>query len=96
MNIFRNFAAFITTLLLMAVAFAISVSLGSSKSWPGGGTVSTVDEKNEFGTNISGLHYFEGPGSSIFADFLFAVSNSPSIIYKLYWDGTYWQKYTGT
>ena len=52
-------------------------------AWPGGAGVSTADQLNAFGGNLSGLAY---QGSSV----LWAVKNGPGTLYRLTWDGAAW------
>lgn len=59
----------------------------SGLPWPGKDTVSTADYFKEFEKNLSGLSY---DASSNGSDVLWAVQNSPSLLYKLNWNGTYW------
>ena len=56
--------------------------------WPGGASVSTADDLNVFGTNLSGLAY-EPSGTSA-PGVLWAVRNGPSTLYRLVYDGTKW------
>lgn len=63
--------------------------------WPGDSSVSVADAANEFRENLSGLYYNQGTLESTSDDFLFGVMNSPSTIFKLFWNGIYWQKYAG-
>ncbi|MET7395221.1 lamin tail domain-containing protein [Dactylosporangium sp. NPDC005572] len=50
--------------------------------WPGGSEITTVDDANVFGGNMSGLTY---QGST-----LWAVKNGPGTLYRLAFDGTRW------
>lgn len=53
-----------------------------TKPWPGGETVSTVDEAGFFGTNMSGLA-FEDTDAGSGADTLWAVKNGQGTLYRL-------------
>ena len=95
---------FIMILFRLIIYCVINITITfSSDIWPGDSSVTTVDDSNEFGSNLSGLYYYSSDtetknsnNSNISSDFLFAISNDPSIIYKLYWDGFYWKKYQGS
>ncbi|WP_294181120.1 lamin tail domain-containing protein [uncultured Schumannella sp.] len=52
-------------------------------AWPGGASVTTVDEADAFGQDMSGL-VFEAPGT------LWAVNNGSGKLYKLSWNGSAW------
>ncbi len=52
-------------------------------AWPGDGAVTTADQADAFGGNMSGLAY-QGVGT------LWAVKNGPGTLYRLTWDGTAW------
>ena len=89
-------------LFSLIIYCVINITITSSSDiWPGDSSITTVDDSNEFGSNLSGLFYYSSDtetkksNSNISSDFLFAISNDPSIIYKLYWDGLYWKKYQG-
>jgi uncharacterized repeat protein (TIGR01451 family) len=56
--------------------------------WPGGSSVATADGVNAFGGNVSGLKY-EPSGTSA-RGVIWAVRNSPSLLYRLVHDGTIW------
>jgi Ca2+-binding RTX toxin-like protein len=56
-------------------------------TWPGGSAVSLASGF-DFGTNLSGLAY--KPSGSGARGVLWAVRNSPSILYRLVYDGTNW------
>ncbi|MFJ2632416.1 lamin tail domain-containing protein [Streptomyces sp. NPDC087422] len=60
----------------------------AASPWPGGSSVTTVDDANVFGTNLSGLAY-EGSGGPT-PGVLWAVRNGPSTLYRLEWDGAKW------
>jgi hypothetical protein len=59
-------------------------------AWPGSQTVTTVDNLNQFGTNVSDLFY--QPGA---ANVLWAVRNGPSTLYKLVQTGSLWTDDSG-
>ena len=54
--------------------------------WPGGAAVSTVDQPNQLGQNLSGL-YYEATGGP---DTIWAVKNGPSVLHKLVESGGQW------
>jgi len=56
--------------------------------WPGQNAVVTVDAANTFPSNLSGLFYEAGQGSS--PAVLWGALNGPSKIYRLINDGTNW------
>lgn len=56
--------------------------------WPGPDNVVTVDELNQFGDNLSGLHYEDATATS--PTVLWGVLNSPSLLYRLLWNGSTW------
>ncbi len=60
---------------------------GNAVPWPGTNMVTTVDAPNSFAGNLSGLAYQPAAGS---AAVLWAVRNSPSTLFRLLWNGTYW------
>lgn len=53
--------------------------------WPGQQAVTTVDNLNQFGTNVSDLFYQSGA-----TNVLWAVRNGPSMLYKLIQSGSLW------
>lgn len=57
-------------------------------TWPGGSSVSIVDDSNVFGPNLSGLAY--QPSGTSARGVLWAVRNGPSTLYRLVYDGTKW------
>jgi hypothetical protein len=71
--------------LVVAAAPAQAVVAGP---WPGGTSVTTVDNASELGNNMSGLVY-QGTGSTTRGT-LWAVRNGPSTLHKLTWNGTSW------
>jgi hypothetical protein len=54
--------------------------------WPGDDAVVTVDEMNQFTGNLSGLTYQPATASS--PAVIWAVLNSPSLLFRLVWNGT--------
>ncbi|GAB3863564.1 lamin tail domain-containing protein [Dactylosporangium cerinum] len=58
-------------------------------AWPGGADVTTADQLNAFGGNLSGLAYQGGST-------LWAVKNGPGTLYRLTWDGAAWTPATTT
>lgn len=79
------------------IAATLIRTISSSNTWPGDSSVTTVDKADEFGSNLSGLHYYVSESNDkISSDFLYGILNDPSTIYKLYWDGLYWKKYEGS
>ena len=59
-----------------------------TEPWPGSATVTTVDQANVLGTDVSGLDY-EGSGSAN-PGVLWAVDNGNSLLLRLVWDGIQW------
>ena len=57
-------------------------------AWPGSSAVSTADDVDVFGRNLSGLAY--QPSGSAAPGVLWAVRNNPSTLYRLVHDGTKW------
>ena len=55
-------------------------------AWPGGNTVTTIDDANVFGTNLSGLAY--EPATASAPAVLWAVRNGPSTLFRLVWNGS--------
>lgn len=72
--------------LLVCILFLSQVA-STVYPWPGQDEVSPVDYFNEFEENLSGLSYDSHLNGS---DVLWAVQNSPSLLYKLHWNGTCW------
>ena len=62
--------------------------------WPGDDAVVTVDEMNQFPSNLSGLIY--QPATASAPAVLWAVLNSPSLLFRLVWNGTSWVEHTAT
>ena len=56
--------------------------------WPGGSTASVADGLNALPDDTSGLAY--QPSGLSARGTVWAVQNSPSMLYKLVWDGTKW------
>ena len=54
--------------------------------WPGDDAVVTVDEMNQFPSNLSGSTY--QPATATSPAVLWAVLNSPSLLFRLVWNGT--------
>ena len=54
--------------------------------WPGDDAVVTVDEMNQFPSNLSGITY--QPATAGSPAVLWAVLNSPSTLFRLVWNGT--------
>jgi hypothetical protein len=65
------------------------VNLGT---WPGGDATASVDVLNQLGGNVSSLFY--EPSASAADDFLWAVRNAPSTLYRLKRSGGKWQNDT--
>lgn len=59
-----------------------------SSPWPGATEVATVDETNQFTSNLSGLTY--EPAGVASEPVLWAVLNSPSLVFRLVWNGSTW------
>jgi hypothetical protein len=57
-------------------------------AWPGSDAITTADDSNVFGGNLSGLAY--QPSGSAAPGVLWAVRNGPSTLYRLIHDGTKW------
>ncbi len=64
------------------------VSVFSLAVWPGENNITTVDEKNYFPVNLSGLYYVFNGGIS--KDIMYGILNKPSVMYKLGWNGKSW------
>ena len=64
-----------------AGASAVPSATVAAEPWPGEDEVSTIDEQNTFGANMSGLFY--EPASADEAATLWAVQNNPPKLYKL-------------
>ena len=73
----------ITIILLLDLLFLIQSI--QEQEWPTNSTIIPVDVRNSYCDNLSGLYYNN--------EFLFAVKNSPSTLYKLMWDGSNWTNY---
>ena len=56
--------------------------------WPGSASVTTVDQADVLGADVSGLEY-EGSGTQS-PGVLWAVDNGGSLMQRLVWDGTQW------
>ena len=56
--------------------------------WPGRDQVATVDTLNQFGDNLSGLTY--QPATASVPAVLWAALNSPSLVYRMVFNGTTW------
>ena len=56
--------------------------------WPSSDAVVTVDEMNQFPSNLSGLFYQPAAGAE--PAVLWAVQNSPSLLHRLVWNGVSW------
>ena len=69
-------------------ASAPDTSVATILPWPGLDNVKTVDSQNQFGDNLSGLHY--QPATSTSPAVLFGALNSPSLLYRLLFNGTTW------
>ncbi|HYI37575.1 MAG TPA: hypothetical protein VEX39_13250, partial [Thermoleophilaceae bacterium] len=63
-----------------------------TEPWPGSASVTTVDQANVLGTDVSGLEY-EGSGSAS-PGVLWAVDNGNSLLLRLVWDGIQWVRDT--
>jgi hypothetical protein len=61
---------------------------GTAKAmdWPGTDDVQNADKKDEFGVDLSGLYYVYKDTADIETDTMYAIKNSPSTLYKLYYD----------
>ncbi|GAA1439090.1 lamin tail domain-containing protein [Leifsonia poae] len=56
--------------------------------WPGGSSITTADDANVLGGNMSGLVY-EPSGTSA-PGVLWAVKNGPGTLFRLIWNGSVW------
>ena len=74
--------------LALTVPMLTAAAPASGAAWPGGSSVSIVDDNNVFADNLSGLAY--APSGSADPGVLWAVRNGPSTLYRLLWDGTKW------
>ena len=62
----------------------------SSNVWPGSSAVDSVDPPLYFPENLSGLYYYsdpQGSASSTTTPSLYAIQNSPSMLYRLKFNG---------
>jgi hypothetical protein len=59
-----------------------------TQPWPGSQSVTTVDQANVLGADVSGLDY-EGSGTSS-PGVLWAVDNGNGLLLRLLWDGSQW------
>ncbi|MEA2346576.1 MAG: hypothetical protein QOG62_363 [Thermoleophilaceae bacterium] len=76
------------TSIAVVVALLAAATPAWGAAWPGGSAVATADDLNVFGTNLSGLTY--QPSGTSAPGVLWAVQNSPSMLFRLVWDGTKW------
>lgn len=78
-------------LIVSALGVGSVISQGQTSSWPGSPSVAVVDDPGYFGENLSGLFYeqFQANNKSS-SDVMWAIQNSPSMLYKLYWTGKVW------
>jgi hypothetical protein len=91
---------FNTSSTIIKLAFASAIALTGAQvsakvtysAWPTTTTVVTADSEKEFGENLSGLFYEPASGSQ--APILWAVSNDPSVLYSLTWNGSIYAKNT--
>ncbi|HEX6276563.1 MAG TPA: lamin tail domain-containing protein, partial [Polyangiaceae bacterium] len=60
----------------------------TTAAWPGSNSVTTVDDANAFGGNLSGLSYEGATASS--AAVLWAVRNGPGTLFRLIQSGELW------
>ena len=79
------------TNILLVLSF-VACTLAGYSTWPGDNNVVTVDEKNYFDENLSGLYYV--PSGNLTTDFMFAIMNNPPLLYKLAWNGDVWTSVT--
>ena len=68
--------------ILIALLFANALGYDS---WPGNNAVVVADINNEFGPNLSGLKYLVSS-----PDYMDAVKNDPSMLYRLIFNGKVW------
>ena len=84
-------ASYLFLLFISAAALLLAAAAASELPWPGDQTAVTVDYKNEFPPNLSGLLYEVDKSSG--QAFMYGVMNKPPTLYKLYWNNTYWVSY---
>jgi hypothetical protein len=60
----------------------------TTSPWPGGANITTADDANVLGGNMSGLVYQASGTSS--PGVLWAVKNGPGTLFRLLWNGTVW------
>jgi len=78
-------------LTLLAVSAVGGIIFAKTSSWPGPSSVTVVDDSGYFGENLSGLFYEQLKANNKSSnDVIWAVQNSPSMLYKLYWTGKVW------
>ena len=76
------------SLAVIGALAAAASPASAATAWPGSSAVSTADDSDVFGRNLSGLAY--RPSGSSAPGVLWAVRNSPSTLYRLVHDGTKW------
>ena len=72
---------YIIVVIFLTIEMVLSATI---LEWPGLNNITTVDNQNEFHDNLSGLFYKS-------SDLMYAVKNQPSLLFKLNFDGKYWQ-----
>jgi hypothetical protein len=58
--------------------------------WPGADDVVTVDDLNQFTSNLSGLFY--EPATAGAPAILWGIQNGPSLLHRLLWNGATWSE----
>ena len=66
--------------------------LASPPSWPGGDAVVSVDSKDEFGGNMSGLEFVPHSGGN---STMWMIQNEPSTLFNLEFNGKQWVSISG-
>ncbi len=80
-------------LCTMALCGSAAVAAVTFDTWPGSSSASNADKSGVFGSNMSGLYWQPAAGSTPAS--LWAVKNSPSLLYRLQWDGKNYQAASG-
>jgi hypothetical protein len=67
------------------VSSSLALNATSRKAWPGPNKVESVDKKDTWGINFSGLYYISN--GDINRDIMYGIMNKPPLMFKLRWDG---------
>lgn len=89
----NNFFLFVWNLIFIIISNNRIIIKATTNPWPGSQSVTVVDNKDYFGENLSGLYYEEIIINNTRNNYLWAVKNNPSMLYKLYWNGNVWSPY---